>query len=60
MPAYYVKYPNCTCGRKSECEVFNTYNATMGYYCLDCGKRKVREMHEIAAREAEGREHKDE
>lgn len=27
------------CKRRATCEVFNTYNASLGYHCTPCGKR---------------------
>lgn len=44
MPWYRVPFhaPKCRkCGCRATCEVFNTYNATAGYFCEGHGKAEV-------------------
>lgn len=46
MPAYSIPLdtPKCYCGKKAKVQVFNTWNASVGFYCGPCGRRKVEEL----------------
>ena len=39
-----AKYLCGECGSRGTVEVFNQYNSSFGFYCLKCGKRKVRSL----------------
>jgi len=46
MPAYKKKIAQlpCYCGCQSTHEVFNTYNATLGYYCSFHADEKIKKL----------------
>lgn len=47
MPAYKVKIPKrqCqTCPSHATHEVFNTFNASVGFFCNRCADRRLSEM----------------
>jgi len=35
------------CGRKAHMELFNTYNAPLGFYCIECGNAEIIRYAEI-------------
>lgn len=47
MPAYIIKlqsYLCQRCGASAKYEVFNTYNASCGYFCGKCAHSKKKEL----------------
>jgi len=39
------------CGKNAQVEVFNTYNASFGFYCRLCGRKRVAELVKIEKRQ---------
>ena len=37
-----IEFKCSSCGKRASYELFNTYNATSGYYCRRCGNIEVR------------------
>ena len=48
MGAYKVKLTkhHCRCNRPATHEVFNTYNASCGWFCSRCADKEVRSLKE--------------
>jgi len=46
MSAYWksIEYHCLTCRKPATAEVFNTFNASMGYFCKDCKHREIERL----------------
>lgn len=45
MPAYMKNIiQKCRCGEPALWQVFNKYNASMGYFCSRCGEEEVERL----------------